>query len=394
MNVQNAKELTIEEGDVRTIHDSDGKQLWGKLAYSTTYTGDTSQTGTPSPDNPVPISVVQGTQTITLTDGVVSDDFTVGLTGKNLFDGIMEQGSFDNNGINSSSDFRIRSKNYIPVAPSTSYTITVGNWDTGKGAVCGISVSYYNKNDYTTSRLSSTSWTSIGQGFTFTTPANCYYVRFLLTIGATAGANNTIRPTDVSDIQAETGSVPSAYVPYYNIELAKIGTYQDYIYKSGDDWYVHKATNKIILSQSSDVTNRPGGQVNDESALFYCTPVNDGLSRQMETTSYTLSDHFVPASVYGSSITINGYFIASNHTIAIRARGDSLGVSPTLENFKSWITQNPVTIYYALETPTDTKITDTTLIGQLDAIHEWLTRYGYTATVVGNLPIVITQTNL
>ena len=31
-------------------------------------------------------------------------------------------------------------------------------------------------------------------------------------------------------------------------ELCKIGDYQDYIYKDGDDWYVHKEISKIILN--------------------------------------------------------------------------------------------------------------------------------------------------
>ena len=383
MNVQNAKELTIEEGDVRTIHDSDGKQLWGKLAYSTTYTGDASQSGTPSPDSPVPISVVQGTQTITLTDGEVSDDYTVGLTGKNLFDGIMEQGSFDANGINASSDFRIRSKNYIPVAPSTSYTITVGNWDTEKGAVCGISVSYYNKNDYTTSRLSSTSWTSVGQGFTFITPANCYYVRFLLTIGATAGANNIIRPTDVSDIQAEAGSTPSAYVPYYNIELAKIGAYQDYIYKSGDDWYVHKAIGKFAFNGSETWSTNSSWNYSNTNIFI--------IGTGYETTTPLLCNSFVyNSSVYNTDV--NGQFgIVWSNRLAFRI---SNSIASDTDSWKTWVGNHNISLYYALATPTDTQITDATLISQLEAIHGWLTRYGYQSSVVGSLPIIISQTNL
>ena len=66
----------------------------------------------------------------------------------------------------------------------------------------------------------------------------------------------------------------------------------------------------------------------------------------------------------------------------------------TLELFKTWLDANELEVYYPLATPTDTKITDVTLIGQLNAVHEWLTRYGYNATVSGNLPIIIDRTNL
>ena len=43
MNLQDVKSLSITEGDVRTIHNSDGSQLWGKVSYDTKYGGDTTQ---------------------------------------------------------------------------------------------------------------------------------------------------------------------------------------------------------------------------------------------------------------------------------------------------------------------------------------------------------------
>ena len=43
MDMQNVKDLAITEGDVRTIHDSSGNLLWGRLAYDTKYEGDTFQ---------------------------------------------------------------------------------------------------------------------------------------------------------------------------------------------------------------------------------------------------------------------------------------------------------------------------------------------------------------
>ena len=82
MDMQNVKDLAITEGDVRTIHDSNGNLLWGRLAYDTKYAGDTEQDGTPSQDTPVPIQVVTGEQTVTVSDGVNSHDYTVNLSSK------------------------------------------------------------------------------------------------------------------------------------------------------------------------------------------------------------------------------------------------------------------------------------------------------------------------
>ena len=40
----------------------------------------------------------------------------------------------------------------------------------------------------------------------------------------------------------------------------------------------------------------------------------------------------------------------------------------TLADFHTWIAANPITLYYPLETATDTKITNPTLIAQLNAL--------------------------
>ena len=63
-----------------------------------------------------------------------------------------------------------------------------------------------------------------------------------------------------------------------------------------------------------------------------------------------------------------------------------------LTAFKAGITGEK--LYYPLATPTDTKITDATLISQLNAVHDWLIRHDYSGTVSGNLPIIINRTGL
>jgi uncharacterized protein YdgA (DUF945 family) len=41
----------------------------------------------------------------------------------------------------------------------------------------------------------------------------------------------------------------------------------------------------------------------------------------------------------------------------------------SLDAWKTWLGSHNMTVYYALTTPTDTKITDATLISQLDALN-------------------------
>lgn len=255
MNVQNAKNLTIEEGSVKTIHDKDNQLLWGAVGYDTKYAGDATQAGTPTPDAPQAINVVKGTQTITLTDGVVSDDFTVDL-----------------------------------------------------------------------------------------------------------------------------GS----------IELAKIGTHQDYIYKSGDDWYVHNDCGKNIVdgTYTWNVNNAKTNYTsyNLSSSLHFSTMPNNN------TLPTGITEQFVgitPNMAY-SSDTTTGFAFTTAGLLRVNVPNADFADATAVKNH---FTSSPMNVYYVLDTPTDTQITDATLISQLDAIHEWLTRYGYQYGVVGTLPIIIDRTN-
>jgi hypothetical protein len=130
-----------------------------------------------------------------------------------------------------------------------------------------------------------------------------------------------------------------------------------------------------------------------------------GESWQLSTSDITMRIALSPAPVRGSAtnnpIIANQYvsrFSASiNNSIFIS--GGSLGIKDNVnatsyQDWGAWLASNNLIVYYALAAPTDTKITDATLVGQLNAVHEWLTRYGYNSTVSGNLPIIIDRTNL
>ena len=343
MNVQNAKELTIEEGDVRTIHDSDGKQLWGKLVYSTTYTGDTSQTGTPSPDNPVPINVVQGTQIITLTDGVVSDDFTVGLTSKNLFDSSLLPATWNNANVITIT---------LKLKPNTKYTMS-SDIPLASGSYADIFVY-----DNTGTGGTASNGVAINKPVTITTLSDG-----VLKVGYRSNAGTTIS-RDTYWYQIEEGETATSYVPYFApIELAKIGTYQDYIYKSGDDWYVHKATEKMTLNGTENWSSGGSGT----QVRFFIT-LNDIALQAYDWNAsiVTVSNAFVGTNwfqFYNTAIDNAMCSHDSSHYLMVRATQFN-----DTSAFKTWLQSNNVTVYYALATPTDTKITDTTLISQLEAL--------------------------
>lgn len=179
-----------------------------------------------------------------------------------------------------------------------------------------------------------------------------------------------------------------------SIELCKIGTYQDYIYKSGNDWYIHKEIGKSVLNGSEAwvqhayvVNNINGfrlnvGAANSDGGVFanYFRPVT-WMSYQATGANGRTYGTITTADP-GSSPNVNIYITQPDSSVS------------TLAQFQTWLSTHNTTAYYAIATPTDTQIADSTLISQLNAIHQFLTRYGYSATVSGNLPLIIDKTNL
>lgn len=177
-----------------------------------------------------------------------------------------------------------------------------------------------------------------------------------------------------------------------SIELCKIGNYQDYIYKSGNDWYVYKEIGKAVLNGSEawtvhsqihnniygfrlDIGTIPSNGAGVKSDNFYAVPWTTYQGDGVDGRSYGMITTLQSSGSY--------MYISQPNASVI-----------TLSDFTSWLGSHNTTVYYALATTTNTQITDATLIGQLNSIHQFLTRYGYSSTVSGNLPIIIEQTNL
>ena len=374
MDFQEINELAITEGDVRTIHDSDGNLLWGKLEYDTQYGGDASQSSTPTPQNPVNVDIATGTQTIT-------------LTGKNLFN--RSEAEEDKllawvTGTTSNENGSIVS-DYIPVeinkAMKFTYNAQVMFYDSTKSYLGALQ----------TDGVSIAKSGSGGGNFNqITVPNNTSIVYMRL------GFRKPLNPAGVdlltADIQVEYGSTATTYEPYQSgtytlslgsLELCKIGDYQDYIYKSGDDWYILKAIAKVTLNgdESWNKTN-----VSFQTTADVTSGIN--FSPSMNAYSNYFVHHYYSSGI--SSNIQNGEFGWSSLKVLTIRNDDCVDATA----FKTWLSSHNTNIYYPLDTQTDTQITDTNLIGQLNELHQFLTRYGYQASVSGSLPIIINQTQL
>ena len=150
------------------------------------------------------------------------------------------------------------------------------------------------------------------------------------------------------------------------IELNKIGNYQDSIFYNTTDtnldlnsWYIKKEIGSVTLDGSEDWYVNGTGTAN---WFYYVTIAGLNIITDSTATN-SLCDHYIYASV-GGQTTDKGYYIVKEQS-RIRIR---YGTEDTTTNYKNWLSSNNVTFKYVLATPTYTKITDSTLLGQLNAI--------------------------
>lgn len=144
-----------------------------------------------------------------------------------------------------------------------------------------------------------------------------------------------------------------------SIELCKLGDYQDYIWKDGEDWKVHKATNTELLDGSETWGQDSSGGYQRFNIIMQNAVAPSGR------TAIGLSSHFTSKTTDGIGI----FFLASTASETIKRFYFYPESSiTTVESFESWLNSNKTTLVYPLATPTDTVITDQTLIEQLETI--------------------------
>lgn len=429
--------------------------------------GNTSQEGTPTPDSPQAIHTVTG-------------DCEIEVVSKNLFDSEIEIGAFDSNGKNESANTRLRSKTFTKVKPSTTYTLS---WSTTKNAQ-GIVIEYAD-NDYNSNQIKRTN-SYVPSPLTITTSSTTNYIR--LYIKSTGDSSTSA--TDITNIMLNEGSTATTYEPYIgssypiqlgDIELCKIGDYQDVIKRSSgknlndginDNFYIARTGNNFRYSGSdtgicieveegnytiSTIKSQTRYRVACSNSLpsntnqdCYNGVVKDGTSDNItiNTTGYKYllinctdissimineGSTALPYEPYGKvwykygaigKVVLDGseswsdfsvgdinfrcqydvalpniltpptnpaqlfsnYFKAINRDnayakteIGIAQYGSTLGKvficapntilsEQTLASWKTWLSTHNTIVYYILATPTNTEITDSTLLSQLEAI--------------------------
>ena len=323
----------------------------------------------PNPDYPQEVQTVTGQQVVTISDGdSQSQEYEVNL-GKNLLDAsnaTADTRLVANGGTTAENGFSVT--DYIKVSPNTTYTLSSAGVASG---YYGNIIQYNGSKTMVGERLYIS---NTNTSYTFTTESDAVYVR--ISHGTTVFGTS---------LQLEKGSTATSYSAYFTpIELCKIGTYQDYIYKSGSDWYIHKAVGKSMLgdltwysaptSQSGKYRMQTGG-LNS----LYAPPTTNTEPASAFVT------HFKPVSQSDTWNCVPG--LSFNMTSAgknVFIYTTDYNTSSSASSFKTWCSNNNVVAYYALATATDTQITNASLISQLNALAGATTYSGQTVFTVNS----------
>lgn len=208
--------------------------------------------------------------------------------------------------------------------------------------------------------------------------------------------------TYICGYQIEEGSTATSYVAHqeqnYTItlptgmELCKIGNYKDYIYKSGDNWYKKAYIGKVIFDGSNDEEWSRAMSTNNLIARFGIKTIDYLKGESTGNIPTFISNYFNPVNfntVYdGTGGGISWWWNNDIKQMILCLNNDM-----SLENFKIWLSNNPVTVYYIIAIPTEAQITDTTLINQLNDIEKKLKTYqGVTHITQTNsdMPFILT----
>lgn len=169
-------------------------------------------------------------------------------------------------------------------------------------------------------------------------------------------------PISIINPQVEVGSVATEYAEYKgnefyfdfsNLELSKIGDYQDRLYKKNGKWYKEEKIKKIIFNGDEDFV------VSNSSTDDILVVAYNGVNL---LSGYGKCSHFALA----DEIKVSNCMTYNNNW-SLRFCMDKTKYA-TIDDFKTWLSNNNV-IFYGININTQKiEITDATLIEQLNAI--------------------------
>lgn len=354
----------------------------GKIISVEAY-GDTTQNGTPTPDEPVNINVVTGVQSVLVHGKNLCSECKVTLNKSLIW-----------------FKLPVLSSNAITLSCTLNAALTGNSYDL---AIDGVATTLGSWSQPANTRLS--------RQITFTDGQ-------LAKINASSDAWIRIYKSGAgfempNDYMIEYGPTATTYEPYQgatyaidlgDTELCKIGTYQDKIFNNDPNedwydpnlednaWYVHKEMQSMTLNGTENWKG-PWSDPNSPDYLSVYLNRTDFTNNYVQSLATNTKCNYFTCT--GASIwtkNYNTYAFNDNTTYALQFK-ISKTIVDSVENWKTWLSSHNTIFYYPLATPTDTKITDATLISELEALAGAYTYDGKTFINVAandpNLPALL-----
>lgn len=254
-------------------------------------------------------------------------DFIREGTGKNLFDeSTLEIGSIDaTTGQNTVNNTEFRTSGYISVESATNYTLSNQNYTTYTHR----GIFEYDK-DYNYIKRTNDTTASTTTGFTLQTSSTTKYVRIRYIVGSVITEVQTNMKT-----QYEKNSTQTEYEPY----------------GFKDKWYIHKEIGKVVLDGSEDWAYQ-------DTYPRFSYYFGNNWDTGGENHRYEIYSNYFH---YASSGNADGIGFVYAKQLYLYNYDYT---TPT--DFKTWLGTTKPNIYFVLNTPIDTEITNEELLGQLN----------------------------
>lgn len=295
----------------------------------------------PNPDYPQEVNSVTG-------------DSSLKIVGKNLFSKDNALLGYEINGTVNGYGKIVSSTNwytseFIRIKPNTEYTLSC------QGKTEGRAIPFYDKN------FNYISGVTLLVG-SFVTPANAYYVRI----------NGLI--SQIDNVQLEEGDTATEYEPYQehvypislgNAELNKINNYQDSLYYEDGDWFLEKKIGMYTITGSEAYE-----WYSDCPRICFnfgnIPPNNDKYPSNTTDMPLVMSNKYVTITINDLHYVTyenrkNGFTLSNNNYISFRRKKWTDKATAVSES-------TGTKVYYVYRNPVKEKITDSTLLSQLNAI--------------------------
>lgn len=277
------------------------------------------------------------------------------VTGKNLFDGELEDGYISDTGNNVEWSGFKRSVNLIKINPKLKYTISKNSSHLGRT----FSIFQYDCNKQFISTYYISSDASV-QTFTFDERAN--YIRI-------ACANNSQTPIEF--IQVEEGSVATSYESFKSniltvneeVELRGIGDVKDELNLLTGE--LTQRVEEIVLDGSED-ENWSGLTSNGGSLTYVRLPLPNLNATSSQTTTSAVSNRLptVPyIELYQERTTQSAIATTFSSGLNESCLYVHIEGMTKVAEIRQWLSQNPITVQYELETES-VKTVDLSVIDQ------------------------------